>query len=102
MAHGDCAAIDVHPLVVDIEGLHVTQDHSGEGFVELEKIDIGKRHSGLFQELLGHIHRAGQHQRRVGTDIGESLDAGARFRAHRLAARLRANQHGGSAIDDAR
>ena len=101
MAHGDGAAIDVHPVVVDVEGLHVTQDHGGEGLIEFEKIDIGKRHSGLFQELFGHIHRAGEHQRRIGADIGECLDAGAGLDAHRLAARLRTDQHGGSAIDDA-
>lgn len=70
--------------------------------MRLEKIDIGKLHAGLFQELFGYIHRAGQHQRRIGADIGESLDAGARLYAHRLAASPGANQHSRRAIDDTR
>ena len=59
------------------------------------------RHAGALQELLGDIDRAGQHQRRIGADIGEGLDAGAGLQAHALAAGLGAEQDGGRAIDDA-
>jgi len=101
MAHGDGAAVDVDLVVRNVEGLHVAQHDGGEGFVELEKVDIGKGHAAALQELFGDVDRAGQHQRRVGADIGEGLDAAARLQAHALAARLGAEQHGGSAIDDA-
>ena len=58
-------------------------------------------HLGALQQLLGHVDRAGQHDGRLRTDIGESLDARARLQAHRLAGLLRAQQHGCRTIDDA-
>ena len=58
-------------------------------------------HLGALQQLLGDVDRAGQHQRRLGADIGEGADAGARLQAHGLAGLLRAEQHGGGAVDDA-
>ena len=53
------------------------------------------------EQLFGDVDRAGQHQHRLGADVGEGADAGARLQAHRLAGLLRAEQHGRRAVDDA-
>ena len=55
----------------DVERLHVAQHHRGERLVELEQVDVVERHAGLLQHLLGHVDRTGQHDRRLGADIGE-------------------------------
>ena len=101
MAHGDGAAVDVDPVVRDVEGLHVAQHDRGESLVQLEQVDVLELHLGALQQLFGHVDRAGQHDRRLGADVGEGADAGARLHAQRLAGLLRAEQHGGGAIDDA-
>ena len=49
-----------------------------------------------------HRDRPGQHDRGLGTDIGELPDAGARLETGGLAGGLAADQHGRGAIDDAR
>src|SRR6202008_3296652 len=77
MAHGNRAAIDVDLVGIDLERLHVTQDDGGERLVELEKVDVGERHAGPFEDLLGHVDRPGEHDGRLRPYIGESADAGA-------------------------
>ena len=61
-------------VVGNIEGLHIAQYHTGESFVEFEEIDVVNCHLGTLEQFVGHIHRAGQHQSRVGADIGESTN----------------------------
>ena len=56
----------------------------------------------MSEQLLGHVDRAGQHDGRFRADIGEGADAGAWLEAHGLAGTLGAEQHGGSAVNDAR
>ena len=43
----------------------------------------------LFEQLLGHVDRPGQHDRRLRADVGEGADARARLQARRLAGLLR-------------
>ena len=45
MAHGDRAAVDVHPLVRDIECRHHAQNDGGKSLVHLIEIHIRRRHS---------------------------------------------------------
>ncbi len=61
VAHGDGAAIDVHPVVRNVESLHVAQHDGGEGFVEFKEIDVGKLHAGALQQLFGDVDGACQH-----------------------------------------
>ena len=84
-----------------VEGLHIAQHHRGERLVELEQVDVGERHAGPFQHLLGDVDRAGEHDRRLGADIGEGAHAGPRLQARPLAGPAVAEQHRGGAVDDA-
>src|SRR5690606_33278979 len=95
------AAVDVDLAAVDVEGLQVTQHDGGEGLVDLDQVDVGERHAGFLQNLVRHVDRAGEHDRRLGPDIGEGPDARARLDAGGGARFLAADQHGGGAIDDA-
>ena len=74
MAHGDRAAVDVDLARIDVERLQEAQHDGGEGFVDLEEIDVGDRHARAGEHLLRHVDRAGQHDRRLGADIGEGAD----------------------------
>src|SRR5688572_461601 len=58
MAHGDGAAVHVDDLRVQVEGLRVAQHDRGEGFVDLEQVDVVDAHAGALQHLLGHVDRA--------------------------------------------
>jgi hypothetical protein len=37
-----------------------------------------KAHAGALQQFFRHVDRTGEHERRLGADIGEGLDAAAR------------------------
>jgi hypothetical protein len=102
MAQGDRAAVDVDLCIIEIECLQITQHHRGERLIDLDEIDVVETHAGFFQHLLGHIDGPGQHQRRLGTDIGKRFDLGPRFEARPLAGARVADQHRSGAIDDAR
>ena len=52
MAHRHRAAVDVQALVVDPKLAHRRHGHAGEGFVDLEKIDVIDRPADLLEELL--------------------------------------------------
>ena len=80
MAERDRAAVDVDLRRIDVERLQEAQHHRGERFVDLEQIDVGDAHARTREHLLGHVDRAGEHDRRLGADIGEGADAGARLR----------------------
>ena len=56
VAHGDGAAIDVDFGAVDIKGLHEAQNHGGEGFVDLEQVDVIDRHAAVFEDPFGDRH----------------------------------------------
>ena len=59
-------------------------------------------HAGAREHFFRHVDRAGQHDRRLGADIGEGADAPARLEAGLRAGLARAQEHGGGAVDDAR
>ena len=40
MAHGNRAAIHVQLFVIDVKGLHETQDHAGKSLVHFEEVDV--------------------------------------------------------------
>ena len=101
MAHGDGAAVDVDLGVVEVERLQVAQHDRRERLVDLEQVDVGERHAGALEHLLGHVDRAGEHHGGLRADIGERLDPGARLQAGAAAGLLVADQHGGGAVDDA-
>src|SRR5690606_38788436 len=98
---GDGAAVDVDPVVGHAEYAHVLQHHRGEGFVELEQVDVTHLHAGVAQRFQAGRGRPGEHDGRLGTDGGEGTDARARLEAQHGTNFLAANQHSGSAIDDA-
>ena len=85
MAHRDRAAVHVDLAVVEVERLAEAQHDRGESLVDFEEVDVVDRHARAREHLPGHIDRSGQHDRRLGADVGESAD----FRA-RLEARFRA------------
>ena len=102
MAHGDRAAVHVHLVVRHLEDLHVAQHDGGEGFVQLEQVDVAHVHAGQLQRLLRRRRRAGQHDCRLRADRGEGADAGTGLEAGTLAELLAADQDRGGAINDAR
>src|ERR1700744_1188426 len=65
----DRAAVHVDLGGIDVERLQEAQHDGGEGFVDLEEIDVLDLHAGFPQNLLGHIDRTGEHDCRFGTDI---------------------------------
>ena len=86
------AAIHVHLFMRDVKVLHHQQDDRCKGFVQFVKVDVTGFHAGLFEDLLGHIGRAGQHDARLGTDGRHGADACARLEAELLAHFLRTEQ----------
>ena len=56
---------------------------------------------GFLEQLLRHVDRAGEHDRRLRADVGKGPDPRAGLRAHRLAGLLGAEQHGSRSIYDA-
>ncbi len=65
--------------------LHEEEGHGGEGFVHLEDIDVADLHAIVLEDLLGHWHGTGQHDRRLRPDLGGRLDAGAGFQTQLVA-----------------
>src|SRR5688500_19637849 len=51
MSERDRAAVHVHFRFVETELAHHRQRLSGEGFVELDEIDVGERESGAFERF---------------------------------------------------
>ena len=70
-------AIHVDLVVVHVEGLHEAQHDRGERLVHLEEVDIADLHAAVGEDLLRGRHRAGQHDRGIGADLGGRPDAGA-------------------------
>uniref|UniRef100_A0A0N4Z3R5 PE-PGRS family protein n=1 Tax=Parastrongyloides trichosuri TaxID=131310 RepID=A0A0N4Z3R5_PARTI len=101
VAHGDGAAVHVHPVVRHVQLLHEIHDHRGEGLVQLEQVDVADAHARAGQGLLRHGDRAGQHDGRLRTDRGRTDDAGAGLQPHLLAHLPGADQDAGGAVDDA-
>src|SRR6185369_8150379 len=64
MTPGDACAM-LEQAGADVVGLDVAQHHRGEGFVELEQIDVRLLHAGTLEKLFGDVDRAGQHHRRL-------------------------------------
>ena len=83
-------------LLVDGAGLR------GEGFVELEQIDVGGLPAGALQRLARGRHRAHAHGGRVQAAGGERGDASQRLQAQRGGLLRRHHHHGGGAVVDAR
>ena len=101
MAHGDGAAIHVHPGRVDVEITLGAHHHCGEGFVDLEQVDVLGAHLGLGQGLLGSWADASEHDGGFRTDDRRLHDAGTGLQPQLLAHLLVADQHQSGAIDDA-
>src|SRR3984885_13163234 len=101
MTHGNGAAVHVDLFWIDVEGLDKPQHHRGERLVEFEQVDIIKSHAGFFQHLLGHVDRTGEHDCRLRTNIGESPDARAGFKAGFLPRLAVAEKYGGGTVDNA-
>src|SRR6195952_1038864 len=101
MAERDRAAVDVDLRRIDLECLHVAQHHRGKGLVEFEQVDVRLLHAGTLKQFFGDVDRAGQHHRRLRTDIGEGADFGARLHAVLGARFLAAEQHRTGAVDNA-
>src|SRR5271166_3297354 len=102
MAHRDGAAIDVDLFRVELEELLVEQDHGGKGFVELEQVNVRRRHTGALQYFARHFLGPGQHDARFRADRGEGANAGARLELHRGASLARPEKDRGRTVDDPR
>src|SRR5512133_1117706 len=77
VADGDGAAAQVHLGGIKLGqlGQHA-QALGGEGFVQLEEVDVLQLHAGLGQQLLDGGHGAQAHGGGVHTSLGEAEDAG--------------------------
>src|SRR5271156_2938812 len=102
MAHGDRAAVDVDLARVDVERLKEAQNDRGEGLVDFEEVDVAHFHPGAGQHLLRHVDRAGQHDRRLRTDIGERPHPRPGLEASLRPGLARTQKHRRGAVDDAR
>src|SRR5579871_2182411 len=87
MAHGDRAAVRIDLRGIEVEGLQIAQHHGSESLVELDEVDVPEAHARFGEKLPRHVDRAGQHDRGLRTDIGESANFSARFQSM-LPARL--------------
>ena len=102
MTERDGAAIDVDLRHIEAERLQEAQHHRGERLVDLDEINIGKLHAGGLQHLFGNVDRTGQHQRRIGTDIGKGAYARARFQTRLLTGLFVTDKDRRRAVDNAR
>src|SRR6185312_5273298 len=78
VAHGDRAAVDVEPLVVDAEVALEFQGDGGERLVDLPQVDVRRRQTGGVQELAGGGGGACEHDGRVRAGNGGGGDPGTR------------------------
>jgi hypothetical protein len=100
--HRDRPAVDVDLVVRHAHFLHEPHRHGGEGFVDLEQVDLVEGHPGLGQGLACRRHGAGQHDGRVGARQCGRDNAGPRREAMRPACLFAADQEGRRAVDHAR
>ena len=81
MAQRDGAPVRIEPVVIELQLTVACQDLSGEGFVELDHLEVLQRKARLLQHLAGGGDHADPHVRRVhtggrvGNDAGEWLAA---------------------------
>src|SRR5208282_667580 len=69
---------------------------------DFEEIDVAQFHSRAGEHLPSDIDRAGQHDRRLRTDIGERANAPPRLEPGFRPGLARTQKHGRGAVDDAR
>lgn len=101
MTHGNGPAVDVDPVVVDVQSVHETQHDRRERLVELIQVDVVGMHAGPLQGLLRRGLGAGQHDRRLAANGRERADPGSRLEAQVLAHGMAAHEDGCSTVHDA-
>ena len=84
MADGDRPAADVDLLFVELEHADAGQGLGGEGFVELDQVDVGQREAGALEGLLRGRHGAGAHHDGSTPATAVATHADQRLQAQRL------------------
>ena len=97
---GDCPAVDVHALGVEVEFAHRLHDDRGEGLVDLPQVDVAGLHARHAQRLLAGRRGAGEHEDRVAAHGGHRADSSARLERVLPDVRLRRENHDGGAIGE--
>ena len=102
VADGDRAAADVDLRFVEFEHPDAGQRLGGEGFVELDQVDVGERQAGALEGLLRGRHGAGAHHGRVDAGDGRGANFHERLEAERLGALFAHHQQRGGAVVERR
>ena len=76
MTEGDRAAVDVHALGIEPKLADHADGLRGEGFVQLEEIDVSDGEPGAVKQLADRRHRAQAHHPRVDAGARAAEDAG--------------------------
>ena len=100
VAEGDRAAVDVDLVHVDPVLAGPREDDGGERLVDLEQVEVGDRHAGAVEQLLGRLDRAVEVVVGVRPDQAVGLDPGPRGQAEGTGLVLVHDQHGGGAVGD--
>jgi hypothetical protein len=79
MAESDGTAIHVHPGEVCVDLLLPRKHHGGEGFVDLDQVDVRKLHARLFERPGGRRNRRREHPHGIGSAYRKVMDACPRF-----------------------
>ena len=98
MTEGDRTAVGVELVEVDAEFVGRAEDLDGEGFVDLDMIDVADAHAGAGHRLLAGVDRAEAHDLGVEGRDAAGHDASDRVETHRLGLVGAHHQHGGGTI----
>src|SRR5579884_1241035 len=102
MAERDSAAVDIDAVEVEAREPDHGERLDGEGFVELNDIDLVQREAGQFERLGDGVDRANAHLFGLATRGGEAHEARQRADAEGAGARLAHDHRGGGAVGSLR
>src|SRR5476651_1603972 len=105
VTQGNGAAVQVNLLVHLVEHFQILEHRQGlcgEGFVELEEVDVGDGQARTLEGFLGRWYRTVAHDRRVNTRHGHGADHRQRLDPQVLGALGRHHDHARGAIGDLR
>ena len=75
VTHGHGSSVDVALWVRDVQEFHVGEGDHWEGFVELEKVDVGEVEAGFCQDFFGSVVRGDRKINGFDLSIGVADDS---------------------------